>query len=101
MATNNNGNAANTDSLKDKKIEFPATFELKAVMVEVGDSVGNKNKLVTVFRKLQIKYRFVADKVSSKGTYVSYSYSITLDSKEQMDKLYVDLKDVEGLKFAL
>ncbi|PLW93495.1 MAG: hypothetical protein C0591_14590 [Marinilabiliales bacterium] len=101
MGMNTNGNAANADFLKDKKIEFPVTFELKAVMVEEGDHSGNKEKLETIFRKLKIKFQFVADKVSSKGTYISYTYTVTLDAQEQMDNLYDDLKRVEGLKFAL
>jgi putative lipoic acid-binding regulatory protein len=101
MGMSTNGNSTNADSFNDQKIEFPVTFELKAVMVADGDPAGNKKKLVKVFTKLQIKSRFVADKVSSKGTYISYTYTVTLDTKEQMEKLYEDLKGVEGLKFAL
>ncbi len=98
---NQNGGAKNVDPFKDQKIEFPVTFELKAVMVEDGNHAGNKEKLEAVFSKQHLVYKFVADKVSSKGSYVSYTYSITLDSKQQMEKLYEDLKEVEGLKFAL
>ena len=49
MVNKSNGNALSADSLKDKKIEFPVTFELKAVMVEDGDHTGNKEKLEAVF----------------------------------------------------
>lgn len=101
MESNNNGNALSADSLKDKKIEFPVTFELKAVMVKDGDHSGNKEKLEAVFNKQQINSHFVTEKISSKETYVSYTYRVTLKSKEQMEKLYNDLKGVEGLKFAL
>lgn len=101
VENNQNGSAKDADPFKDKKIEFPVTFELKAVMVEDGDHARNKEKLEAEFNKQQLVHQFVAEKVSSKGSYISYTYSITLDSKEQMEKLYEDLKGVEGLKFAL
>ena len=96
-----NGNGKSTDPFKDKKIAFPVTFQLKAVMVENGKNADNKEKLEAVFVNQQVTNQFVSDKKSSKGAYISYTYSITLTSKEQMERMYNDLKRVEGLKFAL
>ena len=96
-----NGNGKSTDPFKDKKIEFPVTFELKAVMVEEIDKGSNKQKLESVFDRQQVAGKFVSDKISSKGSYISYTYRVTLNSKKQLDQLYDDLKKVEGLKFAL
>jgi len=96
-----NGGAKNTDPLKGKEIEFPVTFELKAVMVMEENEGDNKKKLDAVFTKQQVKNQFISEKVSSKETYISYTYKVTLTGKSQMENLYSDLKEVEGLKFAL
>ena len=98
---NFNGNGKNADPFKDKKIEFPVAFELKAVMIKEGNSVGNKKKLEAVFLKQKVDYRFISEKISSKASYISYTYNVTLINKGQMEKMYDNLKKVEGLKFAL
>jgi putative lipoic acid-binding regulatory protein len=94
---NNNAN----QSIKDAKIEFPVTFELKAVLDASSADDENMKKLSTVFKKLKISNSYINNKKSSKGTYVSYNYKVTLLNKPQLEKLYSDLKSVPGLKFAL
>lgn len=84
-----------------KAIEFPVTFELKVVMMGTDTDIENKGKLVAVFTKLKINHNYLNKKTSSKGTYTSFTYRVTLVGKQQMDHLYAVLKDVEGLKFAL
>ena len=39
--------------------------------------------------------------MSSKGSYISYTYRVTLIGKGQLEKTYGALKNVEGLKFAV
>ena len=96
-----NGNSKNNDPFQNEKIEFPVTFELKAVMVKSGDGAANKKKLEKVFSDQDVDYKYVAEKASSKGSYISYTYSVSMASKEQLDKTYGALKNVEGLKFAV
>ena len=98
---NQNGGAQNADPFKDKEIEYPVSFELKAVMVMEENAGDNKKKLEAVFTKQKVKNQFISDKISSKSTYISYTYGITLTSKGQMESMYNDLKKVKGLKFAL
>lgn len=96
------GDVAGTDqSLKIAKIEFPVTFELKAVLNASSTDDDNMENLSKVFDKLKITNTYIGNKKSSKGTYVSYNYKVTLQNKPQLEKLYSDLKDVPGLKFAL
>ncbi len=99
--SNGNGKLKSMSDMEGKAIEFPVTFELKAVMQGTDSDTENKGKLVAVFDKLKIKNRYLDKKISSKGTYTSFTFEVSLNSKEQMDTLYVVLKDVEGLKFAL
>ena len=98
----NNGNAKNIEEITENaKIEFPVTFDLKAVINTTTSDKDNMINLSTVFDNLKIKNSYVSNKKSSKGTYVSYNYKVTLLSKDQLEKLYSDLKNVPGLKFAL
>ena len=99
--SNGNGMLKSMADMEGKVIEFPVTFELKAVMTGTDMDVENKGKLLAVFDKLKIKHTYRDKKISSKGTYTSFTFEVSLDSKEIMDKLYEDLKSVEGLKFAL
>ncbi len=97
-----NGNLDNLNkSIENVKIEFPVTFELKVVFETSYSDEENKNRLSEVFNKLTIKYSYIGNKKSSKGTYVSYNFKVTLQSKPQLEMLYSDLKNVQGLKFAL
>ena len=101
IKSNGNGKLKSMADMKEKVIEFPVTFELKAVMMGTDMDAENKGKLVTVFDKLKIPHKYRDKKISSKGTYTSFTFGVSLDSKDIMDKLYADLKNVEGLKFAL
>ncbi len=82
-------------------IEFPVTFDLKAVISASISDKENKINLSNVFNALEVKNSYIGNKKSSKGTYVSYNYKVTLLNKTQLEKLYSDLKSVPGLKLAL
>ncbi len=98
---NGNGKMMNASVPEGGTIDFPVTFDLKAVMHGTVSDADNKERLVVVFDKLLVTHSFRRKKLSSKGTYVSFTYNVTLTSKQQMDLLYDALKRVEGLKFAL
>lgn len=96
-----NGHLMSASELEQQKIEFPVTFDLKAVMQESENDKINTNNLEVVFKKLDVVHKYLHKKVSSKGTYSSYTYQVTLENKKQMESMYAALKNVEGLKFAL
>lgn len=100
---NKNGSDTNNGavSIDGKEIEFPVTYQLKAVMLGSETDDDNKAKLVTVFNKLEISNKYIDKKASSKGAYVSFTYSITVTNRQQMDALYADLKKIKELKFAV
>lgn len=97
----NNGSANTPTELQGQSIEFPVTFELKAVMAGTEKDAEHMKKLETVFSNLKIKYGYLHKKESSKGSYVSFTYKVTLIDKEQLDSLYVNLKEIKELKFAV
>ena len=101
MAKKNGNGKPHPDFKKEQQIEFPVTFDLKAVMLGTTEDEVNKSRLEEVLSKGKILFRFLHQKLSKKGNYVSYTYSVTLQSKQEMDRLYSELKGVKGLKFAL
>ncbi len=96
-----NGSADDKKSIENVKIEFPTTFQLKAVLDTTDTDEENMKKLADILESLKIKHSYTNSKTSSKGTYTSYHYQVTLTSKPQMETLYDQLKNVSGLKFAL
>ena len=99
--SDNGINISADNAIQNAKIEFPVTFELKAVLNASVSDNDNKNNLTKVFENLNISNSFIGNKKSSKGTYVSYNYKVTLQNKSQMEKLYSELKGIPGLKFAI
>ncbi len=96
-----NGNIKNLKAIEDVKINFPVTYDLKVVFdTTVSDDEIRKN-LSDAFGRLNVTNSYKGNKKSSKGTYMSYNFEVTLKNKEQLDKLYSDLKDLPGIKFAL
>ena len=84
-----------------QKIKYPVTYQLKAIMDATRFDDDNKQDLTDVFRNLEIPYSYLDKKLSAKGTYVSFTYKVTLFSKEQMYRMYADLRALKSLKFAL
>lgn len=95
-----NGKGKSIKDLEGTEIEFPVTYKLKAVMTG-SDDESNTMKLIGVFKKLHIEHKYLDKKVSSKGSYVSYTFEVSLNSREQMNKLYTELKKIKELKFAV
>ena len=84
-----------------QNIEYPVTFNLKAVMTGPRNDDDNKQDIVDVLKGLEIAYAYVDKKISTKGTYTSFSYQVTLISREQMYEMYAELRKIENMKFAL
>ena len=49
-----NGNSKNNDPFQNEKIEFPVTFELKAVLDASSADDENMKNISTVFKKSQV-----------------------------------------------
>ncbi len=87
--------------LNNEELQFPVTFGLKAVMLSTLSDTENKRRLAGVFDKLEIDHLYLRKNRSSKGTYVSFTYEVTLNDRQTMNRLYLSLKEIENLKFAL
>jgi putative lipoic acid-binding regulatory protein len=98
-----NGNNKKPDvlGLPKEEINFPLSYQLKAIFIDPDAEASHKNKLVATFDALQIKNKLKDQKLSKKGNYISFTYEVHLDNHKQMTTLYEALKKIEGLKFAL
>ncbi len=97
----NNGNGNGVSPFGNEKVEYPVTFALKAVMDATVSDDENIANLTKVFYDLDIVHAYKNKRLSSKGNYISFTYMVTLTAKKQLDDMYVKLKLVKGLKFAL
>ncbi|NOY50826.1 MAG: DUF493 domain-containing protein [Chlorobi bacterium] len=96
-----NGKLNGARDFNKEEINYPVKFNFKAMMDGYIADDLNKQALVDAFVKFDIKYVYHDKKISSKGTYVSFTYTITIVDKHIMRDFYEHLKTVEGLKFAL
>ena len=101
MNQNGGGNTKSKTVFQGNEIEFPVTYNLKAVLPAQNEDNVNKKKIEDVLVLGKINFSFLDKKVSSKGTYASFTYEVTLENKLQMDALYNELKKIEDLKFAV
>lgn len=87
--------------MNNEELQFPVTYDLKAVMTASPGDMENRKHLTNVFDELKIDYTYLNRSQSSKGSYTSFTYSVTLKDRETMSHLYELLKEIENLKFAL
>ncbi|MCE9679010.1 DUF493 family protein YbeD [Shewanella sp. AS1] len=79
-------------------MEFPASFPFKVV----GDARDNlADDVVSVVQRHVPGDYVPSSKASSKGTYHSVTIRVTVNSKEQIEQLYIELAAIEGVKRVL
>lgn len=83
------------------EIPFPQSFDLKLIVEAGYPEEQTKEAIGLALARSGVEYRFVNILASTKGRYLSYAYHVTVDSKQQMDCLYAEVRDVPGIRFAL
>ena len=101
LHSNGNGNLKKIEEIKQEPIIYPVTYDLKAVMDGTEETEVSKEKITKVLDNHKLKYHYKSKKHSSKGAYVSFTFHVTIESQKQMQNVYNDLKNIEGLKFAV
>lgn len=86
---------------KQENLKFPVTFELKVVLETNAAIKEQQNNIETILQELQISNAYKNHKMSTKGTYCSYTYQVKVQSREQLQQMYTGLKLLNGFKFAL
>ncbi|QYJ87044.1 DUF493 family protein YbeD [Shewanella mesophila] len=79
-------------------MEFPASFPYK-VVGDARDTLAD-DVVAVVQRHVPGDY-MPTSKVSSKGTYNSITINVIVSGKEQIERLYIELAAIEGVKRVL
>ena len=82
-------------------VKYPVKFDLKAIIdasIKAEDSIAS---MEVVLDSNKVAFENWRQKSSSGGKYISYTVSVKIENQDQLEKLYKELKTVQGLKFAL
>ncbi|RLD79191.1 MAG: hypothetical protein DRJ15_09955 [Bacteroidetes bacterium] len=96
-----NGEEKTCNLFNRQSVNYPVKFDLKAIIetsIKEEESIKNIEKIL---KKLKVPYENFRMKHSSGGKYISYTVSVDIDSKKQLEDVYTELKKIPGLKFAL
>ena len=85
----------------EEKLIFPQNFDIKVIVAAVIPIEESKANISRVPSACRCVHSFVSARASAKGTYITYTYNIDLESQEQMNAVYDGLKTVPEIKFAL
>ncbi len=88
-------------SQQEEKLLFPQNFDIKVIVAATIPIEESKANISRVFSECRTVHSFVSARASAKGSYITYTYNIDLDSQEQMDAVYDALRQVPEIKFAL
>lgn len=86
---------------KEEKLIFPQNFDIKVIVAAVIPIEESKANISRVFSECSAVHSFVSARASAKGSYITYTYNIDIESQEQMNAVYEALKQVPEIKFAL
>lgn len=86
---------------EQEKLLFPLNFDIKVIVAATIPIEESKANISRVFSECRTVHSFVSARASAKGSYITYTYNIDLDSQEQMNAVYEALKQVPEIKFAL
>lgn len=88
-------------SEKQENLKFPVTFDLKVVIEAIATTEAQQNNIESILSDLQVRHTYKNRKMSTKGTYTSYTYEVLVQSRDQMQLIYTEIKQIQGFKFAL
>ena len=96
-----NGGGRACNLFNRQTVNYPVTFDLKAIIDASSKPEDSIQALETALKKHQVPFSNWRQKPSSAGKYISYTVSVEIRSQAILEALYLDLKKVPGLKFAL
>ncbi|MGB0893889.1 MAG: DUF493 family protein YbeD [Parashewanella sp.] len=86
------------DTKFDELMDFPCSFPFK-VVGDASDTLADR--VVAVVQKHVAGDYAPTSKASSKGTYHSITIRVMVESKEQVEQLYIELAKIDGVKRVL
>ena len=90
-----------TEQEAEEKIQFPQNFDIMVIVTATVPIEESKKNISHALSTCKVVHSFVSTRASSKGSYITYTYNVDIESHEQMNAVYDALKNVSGIKFAL
>jgi putative lipoic acid-binding regulatory protein len=82
-------------------VEYPVRFPIKIICFNRRCFEDIQSELVLVFKILDIPNENWRHKLSRNDTYISFTAEVEVKSKDQLERLYEMLADVEHTKMVL
>ena len=83
------------------KVVYPQNFDIKLIIsAEIAMEEAKRN-ISHALSESQTVHSFVNVRSSGKGNYLSYCYNIDIESKDHLERTYIQLRTIPRLKFAL
>jgi putative lipoic acid-binding regulatory protein len=87
--------------INQEKITFPVSFDLKVFMDATIPDDQNKAALAERLYYLEIPFSHWEKRLSSKGKYVCFTVSVTVNDDKKFKTLYDELQSIPGIKLAI
>ncbi len=84
--------------LSKADIDFPVNFDLKIIVTSAKESEEHRKELESVLSDLDIPCSNWRERVSSKGSYLSYTVNVTVMSRELFDRMYLTFREKDYIK---
>ncbi|MDA3941106.1 MAG: DUF493 domain-containing protein [Spirochaetia bacterium] len=91
----------NNNPFGDTEVDYPVRVAMKVITYSNFTEEEHKTAIIGVLDILQLLSSDWKKKNSSAGKYVSYSFSVTVQFAEQLEKLYKMLNDLDVVKMLL
>jgi putative lipoic acid-binding regulatory protein len=85
----------------DEELKFPVSFDLKVFMDATIPDEQNKAEVAARLYDLEIPFSHWEKRLSSKGKYVCFTVSVTVNNDGIFKDLYRELKTIPGIKLAI
>jgi len=82
-------------------VDYPVSFELKVIFNSDTEEEIHRRNLGLVLEDSNVKYSFKKSTKSSKGSFISMTTKVVLESERQMHQMYEKLKLLPGIRFAI
>lgn len=87
--------------MKKETLVFPQSFTIRLIVENMLTERENKLNIEAILSSENIEGSDWSSKVSKEGKYLSYNVGVTVEDKNQMDRLYLKMKDLPHLKYAI
>jgi putative lipoic acid-binding regulatory protein len=96
-----NGSGKSCNLFCGESVNYPVSFDLKVIIKTSIDADESQKNLESLLKKLKVPFSDWRRRPSSGGKYISFTVSVDIESAELLEKVYKDIKEVPGVKFAI